>query len=168
MELIYFPGANRAQSNHGVDLVVKSPCLSKSRIHSISYSFWDGSDPDIDSIIDEINSPNYTFDLCVGRSVGALVCLEAISRNIIRAEKLLLFGLPLNLCEEVGVSRTNLVSIIQEYPALIIQNINDPVAILGEQKNKISTKVCSFDRDDHLYVDFKAYEPFINSFIQSS
>ena len=101
------------------------------------------------------------------KSAGVLLCLKGMAENIIRPEKVIFLGTPLNFVKQQAMEHEfeNWLEKVTE-PMLVIQNAHDPVASAAELdrylKTIVSPSLITFAElpgETHDYIDFpKLYE----------
>ena len=163
MTVLYLPGASELVKDHGIKFAAAMGMHSNDVV-SIAYPFWNGAKPELGSILAEI--PHNNFDVCIARSLGALICLEALRMGLLTTRHIVLFGIPFNMCLAIGVNEAQLKHTAEAYDVLIIHNTRDPIAQLGELTQSLSNKVLFIEVEDHDYDDFERYRSMITQYLK--
>lgn len=128
----------------------------------VVYNHWVLQDPELidkEWELDKLNKlPLESYDVVIAKSMGSGLVCKLLQDGRIKADKIILFGLPLKLAEKLGMVGwfDNLKSHV-----IIFQNEFDPVGSYSEVSDYlISTGnkvVCIPWNDTHSYTDFELY-----------
>jgi hypothetical protein len=142
------------------------------------YAHWAsaGSNIEFDHELRAVQREIRTLDdyVVIAKSAGVLLCLKGMAENIIRPERVIFLGTPLNYVKERAMDHEfeSWLKKLTE-PVLLIQNDHDPVATSAEVdryvRAVISPSLTTFAElpgNTHDYVDFSALTTLIANFIQ--
>lgn len=154
------------------------PLFGKTATHE--YAHWASADASIDFEHELPIVRRETHELgdyvVIAKSVGVLLTLRGIAENIIRPEKIILLGTPLNYVRKHAMEHDfeQWLEKVNE-PMLLVQNAHDPVARANEIdhyfKEHLSPSLISFAElpgEGHDYVDFPKLYELTASFLANS
>lgn len=109
------------------------------------------------------------------KSAGVLLCLKGMAENIIKPEKVIFLGTPLNFVRQHGLDHEleGWLKKVTE-PMLVIQNAHDPVASAGELDRYLKSVVppslitfAELPSETHDYVDYPQLHQLTSDFVVS-
>lgn len=106
----------------------------------------------------------------VAKSIGSIISLMGIEKNIIKPKGIIILGFPITFLKEQNFNYEPLIeSAIKETKILIIQQQNDPLGKYSEVRNELQNiiKVVEVPGDDHSYNDIKSIKQLTDEFIKS-
>lgn len=144
------------------------------------YAHWASSQSSID-FEHELNAvQRHTRGLgdyvVIAKSAGVLLYLKGMAANVIRPEKLIFLGIPLNFIRQHNLEHDFDVWLQKvTEPMLVIQNAHDPVASYGDinhyLKAHVSPSIITFAElpgDTHDYTDFPKLYQLTHDFLAPS
>jgi GTP:adenosylcobinamide-phosphate guanylyltransferase/predicted alpha/beta hydrolase family esterase len=180
MESIFIPG-NYISNKEWIERakVELRTILPNSKIHYYEHwENWDENKPvldferEIERLKQEINQDKKI--IIFAKSVGAVLALKMIKDKLIKPEKCIFLGFPVNWAIK---NNFKINEWIKDYntPTLFIQNKNDPlcthnqlIKFLEENNNINNFKIVESEGDTHDYDDYDLIKESISSHLSSS
>lgn len=142
-------------------------------VEIIKYDNWFNNeiinfDNEINKISSLVDSKN--IDVVIAKSIGILLSLKAIKRNILAPKIIIFMGYPLNALKEEKINIfNNLLELGAQTKMLMIQQNEDPLCHAKKLKELITDKIpiINIDGNDHTYNEIKIIKKYIDEFIES-
>lgn len=153
-----------------------TPLFAKIATHDYAHWASAGSTIEFDHELRAVQRDIRVLDdyVVIAKSAGALLALKGMAENIIRPEKVIFLGVPLNFVRQHAMEHEfdSWLKKLTE-PLLLIQNDHDPVATSAEVdryvRSVISPSLITFAElpgNTHDYTDFATLTTVIADFIQ--
>ncbi|THB74071.1 MAG: hypothetical protein D6B25_14145 [Desulfobulbaceae bacterium] len=149
MKILLLPGANPATIQWLSDLCDQLDLPAHDR-ETHSYSFLEKPD-EPKSINHEVSLLNQShYDLVIAKSLGSFILLQGLHERIISAERSLIFGVPLDIADDVGFDLAYF-GAADHNNILFIQQINDKLGKADKLAAHVTRNLFTIQGKDHMY-----------------
>jgi len=135
------------------------------------YSHWGGGNEENMDVTAELERlRGEKADLLFGKSMGALLVLMATGQKLLNPERVVLLGVPTNICRERGIDLAALAREIA-VPTLCIQQTNDKTGPCAELRRLVtenpSFTIHEIAGEDHQYKDIPQLARIIKKWLSA-
>lgn len=156
MKILLLPGVNPATIEWMNRLIAKLP-LAGSDTTLNEYLFWAENESDRSIAREVANLSPGTFDLVIAKSLGTLICLQALAENYNRFKRALLIGIPWQIIDQTDFAVAAL-SGLDNRNVFVVQQAGDKLGPAdGLKKAYAPVNLTIIAGDDHLYESFELY-----------
>ena len=142
------------------------------KTNGIYYDHWNNANEinfDIElSKLEKLHSEVKDYSI-IAKSIGSIISLMGIEKNIIKPKKIVIMGFPIELIKQVNFNIEPLIeSAINKTEILIIQQKYDPIGSYSEVVNFLPSniKVVEIPGHYHVYSNMNIIKPIIDNFIK--
>jgi predicted alpha/beta hydrolase family esterase len=135
------------------------------------YDHWQSDDSwiDIEAELKKLSNLEQGEWYVVAKSVGTILALLAIERQLIQPVKCIFFGMPLDMAEQ-DIFKGDMSPLVNcSVPILAFHNDQDPIADFSFTKNKLTAndhvQFVQLHDDTHDYMSFSHYQSKIEAFL---
>lgn len=142
------------------------------KVYDIFYEHWENNkEINFDIELNKMNRiatniKNYNI---IAKSIGSVISIIGIDREIIKPKKMVILGYPLDLIKSNNLNINSLIKeISKKINILIIQQDNDPIGkYVDVAKELPNVKVIEIPGNDHSYANLNIIKPLIEEFLNT-
>jgi pimeloyl-ACP methyl ester carboxylesterase len=135
------------------------------------YSHWgSGNEENMDVAAERDRLSGEKADLLFGKSMGALLALMAVAEKLISPARLIVLGVPANICRERGIDLAALATKVT-VPTLCIQQTDDKTGSCTELRRRLAGNslftIHEIAGEDHQYKDLPQLARIIKKWLSA-
>lgn len=158
MNILFLPGMAQ-KTEVWAEKLMKELALENCQLTIQRYDHWDSEGDGCMRLEGEIEKMQAAkVDLLLAKSIGAVVALMAVNRQVIKPSKVVLIGTPVLSCAEENIDLRSLAGNLA-IPALYIQQKDDVVGSSGRLCTEVGkaplATVVEIPGNNHQYKDLK-------------
>lgn len=142
------------------------------KVYDIFYEHWENNkEINFDIELNKMNkiATNIKDYNIIAKSIGSVISIIGIDREIIKPKKMVILGYPLDLIKNNNLNINSLIKeISKKINILIIQQDNDPIGkYVDVAKELTNVKVIEIPGNDHSYTNLNIIKILIEEFLNT-